>query len=600
MTDFLSGPGPVDEISQESGRSLPRLSRQRPALTPGARLTALTTAVAVVLTGGVVTAAWRAFEPHHGPESLVPSTAFAVGTIDLSMPGGQADALRSFADHFPSSPTHHGDGSAVDRLLRAIFRGSSDPHVDYDRDVKPWLGDHVALAGWTDKDGKPQMEALLESTDDGAAKAELSKLFRDGDGAVRFADGYAVIGADDAKVRETIEAAHRSSLADNATYAGDIDALPGDPALTAWMDGPAVRKAIESAMGPEGARMFSEMGPFGPLAMFGPMGLVAAGSGAPASGALGTASASFAGRSSLGVRVADRYLEVDMRSTGAGEQHQVSTSQLRELPATTIGALQIGDPASLVNSATAMAKSFMSLPDALSVTSEGSCTITSVIPAIPPDSAAPLTQRDKRKMLRRLRTIRRREIMRQRLHQGQNATPLCDETPSTPAEPVDPLKQIESNTGLRLPDDATAVVGDSLLASYGGLSLGGLPKVAVRTHPADLSAAQAVIDKVQNHLGPASDVPLAVDTSGDDLILATSSDYAHDVEQSGSLGEQEQVGLALGDLPDTVVSAGYVDLSMILPLLGGTPRDVQALEAVGFWTALDHGSQDSQMRVVVG
>jgi hypothetical protein len=511
------------------------------------------------------------------------------------MPSGQADALSTFADHFPGSPTHHGDGSAVDRLLRAIFRGTSDPHVDYDRDVKPWLGDHVALAGWMDKDGKPQMEVLIESTDDGAAREELTKLFRQGggDGAVRFADGYAVIGANDTKVRETIDAAHRASLADKQTYVDDIDALPGNPAVTAWMDGPAVRKAIESAMSPDEARIFERMGPFGPLGVFGPMGLVgAAGSvGSPAGGVLGAASATFTGRSTLGVRVADRYVEIDTRSTGSNVQNQTSTAQFRTLPATTIGAVELGDPSALVTGATAMAKSFMSLSG--EVTTTGSCGITSFtpIPAIPPDSAVPLNAPDRRRILRKFRAMRRQS------KQGLNAQPRCETF--VPPRPADPLKQLEATTGLRLPDDATTVLGDSLLASYGGLSLNGLPKVALRTHPADLSAAQAVLDKVQNRLGP-SGVPLAVDTSGQDLLLTTSAEYAHEVEQKGSLGEQPLAQLALGDLPDTVASAGYADLSKVLPLLAAVPRDVQTFKAVGFWTALDHGVQRSEMRVVVG
>src|SRR3954469_4667226 len=238
MSDFLRDPDPVDEISQSSGRTFTGLARQRAAVTRGAKLTALTTALAVVLTGGIVTAAWRAFQPHHAPESLVPSTAFAVGTLDLSLPGGQSDALAAFADPFPGSPTHHGDGSAVDRLLRAIFRESSDPHLDYDRDIKPWLGDHVVLAGWMDKAGKPQMEGLVESKDDAAAKRVLTKAIGTGDGAIRFADGYAVLGDTDALVRESIDAAHRASIADNADYVHDLEALPGDPAATGWMDGP--------------------------------------------------------------------------------------------------------------------------------------------------------------------------------------------------------------------------------------------------------------------------------------------------------------------------------------------------------------------------
>src|SRR3954471_25044456 len=151
MSDFLGDPGPVDEISQDSRRLFPGRSRDGAAPARGARLTALSTALALVLTGGVVTAAWRAFEPQHSPESLIPASAFAVATAELSMPDGQADALMSFSDHFLGSPTYHGDGSSVDRLLRAIFRQSSDPHLDYDHDVKPWLGDHVAIAGWADK-----------------------------------------------------------------------------------------------------------------------------------------------------------------------------------------------------------------------------------------------------------------------------------------------------------------------------------------------------------------------------------------------------------------------------------------------------------------
>src|SRR3954447_8279463 len=574
MSDFLREPDPVDEISQSSGRAFPVLPPQRPTVTPGARLTALSTALAVVLTGGVVTAAWRAFEPRHAAESLVPATAFAVGTLDLSMPGGQADALSTFADHFPGSPTHHGDGSAVDRLLRAIFRGSSDPHVDYDRDVKPWLGDHVALAGWTDKDGKPQMEAVIESTDDGAARTELTKMFHDGDGAVRFADGFAVIGQNDAMARAAIDAAHRSSLADNTTYVADIDALPGDPALTAWMDGPAVRKAIESALGPDEARMFERMGPVGPLGVFGPMGLVAGAAGAPAGGALGTASASFAGRTTLGARVADRYVEVDTRSTANNTQHQASTAQLRALPNSTIGALELGDPSSLVSGATAMAKSFMALPGDFGTMSSGSCTITSVapVPALPLNSGH-LTRKQALRLKRRL--------IRQAMRAPRPVT-KCSNTVTPPPRPVDPMQHIERETGLRLPGDATAVVGDSLLASYGGLSFGGLPKVAVRTHPADLSAAQSVIEKLKNRLGSSTGMPLATDTSGDDLILATSSDYAQQVEQKGALGEQAQAQLALGELPDAVASAGYVDLSKILPLLGAVPKDVQALKAIGF------------------
>ena len=585
MTDYLGDPGPVDEISQDSGFALPGRSRLPGAMTPGAKLTALTTALALVLTGGVVTAAWRAFQSHDGPEQLVPSSAFGIATLDLSM-RGHDDALSTFANHFPHSPTHHGDGSAADRLLRAIFRGSSDPHVDYDHDIKPWLGDRVAIAGWMDKAGKPEMEGLIESSDDGAARDELTKLFKDGDGAFDFADGYVVIGDTKALVRESIDAAHRQSLADNATYAADIDALPGEPALTGWLDGPGARKALEAALGPDEAKMLEQLGGAGPFGMLGPMGLAGSagmvGAGAVGSanaGAVGGPSPVFTGRTTMGVQVTDRYLEIDSRATDSNPQRQASTQTLRALPASTIAAFEVGDPAPIVSGVTSMLKEFFGLPTDL--TSEGACSMS-----VGPLNSGPLTRRQ-------MRALRRKAIVR-----AQRPS-ACKDTQPPPAPP-DPLKEIEKATGLQLPGDATTVLGDSLLASYGGLSLQGMPKVALRTHPSNLSAAQDVLERVQTHVGASSPVPFTDDASGDDLVLATSIDYAHEVEQRGSFGQQSQVALALGEVPGEVETAGYVDLSKILPLLGAVPKDVQALKAVGFWTTLDGGVQRSQLRVVVG
>ena len=594
MTDYLGDSGPVDEISQDSRFSLSGPSPRLPATAPGARLTALTTALALVLTGGVVTAAWRSFQSHSAPEHLVPSTAFAVGSFDLSM-RGQSDALMSFANHFPGSPTHHGDGSAVDRLLGAAMHGSSDPHVDYDSDIKPWLGDHVAVAGWIDKAGKPQIEGLLETTDETAARHELDKLAKNGNGAFSFTDGYAVLGSNPAAVQGAIDAAHRSSLADDNSYAADIDALPGDPALTGWIDGPGVRKAIEAALSPGDARMFHQMAPMGPLSMFGPLGLVGAagtaGVGSAAGGALGSDS-SLAGRTAVGVRVADNYVEIDARSTGAKAQHQTSTSSLRTLPATTIAAVELGNPSALVNAATSMLKGFFGFSTHMAVTD---CAVA-IPESVPPASAVPMNIPNRKQILRQLARTRHKY---QVIPGGPMVKAKCPRELPMPTPP-DPLKQIEKSTGLQLPGDATTVLGDSLLASYGGLSLGGLPKVAVRTHPADLSAANAVLDKVQTRLGVTSKFPLAVDSSGKDLVLATSTEYAHEVEQAGSLGDEAQVATALGSLPAAVEAAGYVDLSKILPLLGSLPRDVQALKAIGFWTAEADGVQQAQLRIVVG
>ena len=110
-----------------------------PPLRSGARATALTTAVSLVLVGGVVTAAVRGSGHSETAGSLAPASTFAFAQVDLSLADGQSSALSSFLGRFPDSPTHKGKGSIRDRVLRAMLRDSSDPHVDYDKDVKPIL-----------------------------------------------------------------------------------------------------------------------------------------------------------------------------------------------------------------------------------------------------------------------------------------------------------------------------------------------------------------------------------------------------------------------------------------------------------------------------
>src|SRR4051795_6177148 len=135
-------------------------------LRSGARATALTTAVSLVLVGGVVTAAVRSTGHSGTAETLAPASAFAFAQVDLSLADGQSGALSSLLGRFPDSPTHKGKGSIRDRVLRAMLRDPSAPHVDYDKDVKPWLGDHAAVAGWLDAGGKPQAAVLLQSKKD--------------------------------------------------------------------------------------------------------------------------------------------------------------------------------------------------------------------------------------------------------------------------------------------------------------------------------------------------------------------------------------------------------------------------------------------------
>ncbi len=371
----------------EPGRRLPAL----PTPSRGVRATALGTAVSLVLLGGVATATYRSAQGAADPTTLIPASAFAVAVADLGLPGGQDDALRTFADHFPGSPTHRGDGSALDRLLRALFRSDPSP-IDYDADIKPWLGDHVAIAGWIDSDGDPRMEALLESTDDGSARQHLADLMTDDKGAagsVEFHSGYAVISDSRRLTDAALAAAASKSLADSGRFAGDVDGLPDDQAVIGWLDGPALSRAIRAQLG----------GDMPPGALFGtPFGL-------PMGQTL------LDERIAAGAHVSDDYVQVDLLEYGGTAAAASSSALLTGLPGDTVAGLELGDATKVSAGLTTMLRSFGGFGAASGATA---CFVTPAMPRMHARLAVPPGTPHRRAILRKLRRARHRAAQRLR------------------------------------------------------------------------------------------------------------------------------------------------------------------------------------------
>ena len=569
-----------DMISNEDPSSgLTILPEQAPRRR-GTKATALTAAALLVGTAGVATALFRSSSSDRDPATLIPANAFAVASADLSLPGGQADALSTLLGRFPDLHLT-GDGSIQDRILRTMLHGAQ-PSIDYDADVKPWLGDHVAIAGWIDK-GKPEMEVLLQSTDDSSARQHLADLAKD-HAFVELHDGYAVLGSSQQVVDDAIAAAGTSSLHSSGTYDADIQALPGDQALTGWVDGPSAKDALASAI-PGGLAAAGGLSPFG-----------IAGAGA---GDL------FKGRLAIGVHVTDTIAEVNARSVGGSSTSSAPATMLTGLPNGTIGALEIANPGALVDGVTPLIKIFGSFQS-----SSGSCSVFGIAPAVPSPGAVPaLAPKDLRRQLEAAvpRNIPHRQaVIRRLLRQEKNgfkgnAFQSPETCTSKPPAPVDPLGSIQKLLGISFPDDVKTVLGQRAVVAFGGLELAGVPDIAIRTHPSDLSSAQSLADTLSSKLASSSPVHLDVSTADGDLVLATSSSYGQDIAKGGDLGGQDAAKTALGDMPSTVDVAGYVDLSRVWPLIGhDVPRDLQHVHGVGFWSATDGGVQTSQLRVVFG
>lgn len=227
----------------------PAPSRRRRLVTAGA--TGLT--VAVVAAGAFAAYQIGVFgAPGDQPATVIPDSAVAYAAIDFNPSAKAKLGAYELVRKFPSADVSSED-SVKDDLLGAILDGED---VNYARDIKPWLGDRAAFAllpaPGTDDGFTPL--AVLAVTDRDAARAGLTALEKEAGTAVNpltgddltgrpaagdvfsyaFKDGYVLVG-DNQKEVDAATAATRS-LADDPTFAHDIDALGPDQLARAWVD----------------------------------------------------------------------------------------------------------------------------------------------------------------------------------------------------------------------------------------------------------------------------------------------------------------------------------------------------------------------------
>src|SRR5205807_61107 len=101
---------------------------------------------------------------------LVPSDALAYVSFSLSPSVSQKSHVGSVLQKLPKVARKSFDGLKDQLLTQAV----KNVGLDYERDVKPWLGSELALAVLP---GTPQPDvvALIRSNDDGKARAALDK-----------------------------------------------------------------------------------------------------------------------------------------------------------------------------------------------------------------------------------------------------------------------------------------------------------------------------------------------------------------------------------------------------------------------------------------
>lgn len=201
--------------------------------------------------------------------SLAPATT-PVYVEGVLRPSGQlkADVEDLFA-------TVTGEQDPGGRLVEYLDRRLSAGDVSYSQDIEPWLGEHAAIfiegfAG-DDEDGA----LILETTDSGAAQNFIDKLADSepdvegrsyegvdysydpaDDQALAIVDDFLVFGDPEAALKDAIDAADGTSLADQSAYKEAIGGAPGGSLADVYLDLESFAGAVKAELPDDERQLF--------------------------------------------------------------------------------------------------------------------------------------------------------------------------------------------------------------------------------------------------------------------------------------------------------------------------------------------------------
>lgn len=172
--------------------------------------------------------------------AFVPTSALAYVSVAVNPSDSQKSDIDGILAKFPKASKKTFDAARDDALSRAV----KNLGLDYQRDVKPWLGDELALAVMPNTP-QPSVVGLIKSKDDVQATAALEKAAKSPnfDAAYKVVKGYVlVVQKKDSALLDTVarQANSGGGLASDAKFTRVVDKLSGDRLVTAWADGHAL------------------------------------------------------------------------------------------------------------------------------------------------------------------------------------------------------------------------------------------------------------------------------------------------------------------------------------------------------------------------
>ena len=584
-TFVIGGAGSAGATTAEPSR---RPTRRWPNLL--SNILAIATTLAVVLTTGTVVVAYRQLSgggPQ--PEKYAPASTFAFAKIDLDPAASTKVAAYRFARKFDSSVTDKlKDADDLrDRALRLVFK-NSDPTIGYDKDIKPWLGARVGVAGFTDKASKPQFVVISQVRDQGKAKSALKRIAAGAPDkfGYRVLGDYALFSEKQAVVDEAASAAEARNLDGNARFNDDVGALGGAQIITAWADLAGAQKAVgESFIGGDLA---------GGLGLF----------------ALPSILGGFAGSSGSGFGIGSAPPAPPVRAPGSVGAPSAQCSQEFQR----LLAKQADEQISRIPFDELSPKCRAEFLGPRATAAPAPRALSSALLA-PTGSQEKLTGRialgvhiASNHVDIKMRTVGTTAPKQKPVSVRDLVAKLPDDTVAAIAfggldDVRAALKADDQAAGLdavlaplRLSlDDVLSVFGNSAVIALGNVpGADDAPLVALRSRPNNLYAANnALASAISNGLHVVSKL-----LDDGTQIISTTDAYADKLAKGGNLGSTQRFQQAIASLDGTVVALGYVDLRRILAKQQDKGGTAAPLTAVGLIATQDGDVQEMQVRVV--
>jgi hypothetical protein len=199
---------------------------------------------------------------------MVPANAIGFLSVNLEPSIEQKRNMLGIAKAFPGAKVKGEFETTRDGLLDDMLQDSG---LDYQRDVKPWLGKELAVVGLpaATPEGDPLVLVMIAAKDEGKAKVALDKARRTegADFSYQFVDGFAVVSqgskpAAAAPIEQQAKATS-GSLAESPRFTQIVDELHGDRLILGWFDPSAITKELDGSgeLPSEFSQQFKTAGP---------------------------------------------------------------------------------------------------------------------------------------------------------------------------------------------------------------------------------------------------------------------------------------------------------------------------------------------------